>query len=133
MGARTRYDDLVGEVVSELGDAVQRARAAGIAGERVVVDPGLGFAKTAEQSLTLLRRLDRLAVLGHPVLVGPSRKSFLGHVLGVPPKERATGTAAACLLAWQAGARIFRVHDVAPAVHALAVGRAVAGAGGVEG
>lgn len=125
MRERAHYGDVVGEVLKELAEAVERARASGIPKESIVVDPGIGFAKSARQSLRVLGEIPRLESLGLPVLVGPSRKSFLGEVLGVPPEERAVGTAAACLLAYLGGARLFRVHDVAPTVQALAVARAV--------
>jgi dihydropteroate synthase len=139
MMERASYRDLIAEVREELAAAVERALRAGVTPERVVVDPGLGFAKTPEQSLALLGRLGELGSLGFPVLVGPSRKRFLGRVLGVPPAERAVGTAAACVLAYLQGARVFRVHDVEPVAQALAVAHAVAeahplgeGAGGAE-
>lgn len=125
MGTHTGYGDVVAEVRQELQGAVERALEAGVSPEAIVVDPGLGFAKTHEQSLTLLGTLDGLTELGFPVLVGPSRKRFLGELLGVPPQERAVGTAAACLMAYLGGARIFRVHDVLPTVEALRVGMAV--------
>lgn len=117
----TGYEDVVGEVVAELRDRLEGARAAGVADERVVVDPGIGFAKTSDQTFLLLRHLDALLALGRPLLVGPGRKSFLGSLLRVPPKERVAGTAAACIVAYLAGARIFRVHDVKPVVDALRV------------
>jgi dihydropteroate synthase len=120
------YGDVVAEVRDELGAALGRARAAGIDDDAVVIDPGLGFAKTAEHNLSLIHRLDVLAALGRPVLVGPSRKSFLGRILDVPPAERVTGTVAACVAAYLLGARIFRVHDVAPAVAGLRVAEAIA-------
>lgn len=126
MASRAAYADLGGEVARELGDAVARARGAGIADGAIVVDPGLGFAKTAEQSLALLGDLGPVRDLGFPVLVGPSRKSFLGAVVGLPPGERAVATAAACVVAYLGGARIFRVHDVATVAQALAVARAAA-------
>lgn len=128
MTRRARYDDVAGEVVDELRDALARAEEAGIEPERIAVDPGIGFAKTAEHSLEMLARLDALGELGRPVLVGPSRKSFLGHVLGVPPSRRLAGTISACVLAYARGARIFRVHDVGPVVEALAVARVTTGA-----
>ncbi len=126
MKERVHYDDLIEDVASELELAVERALERGIAREQIVIDPGIGFAKTWRQSLALIAKLPRLVRLGFPVLVGPSRKSFLGEVLGVPPKERVVGTATACVLAYQAGARLFRVHDVAPVAQALAVAHAVA-------
>ncbi len=125
MARRTGYHDVVAEVREELTRRLDRAREAGIAPEAVVADPGLGFAKTAAQSLTLLRHLHDLADLGVPLLVGPSRKSFLGAVLGEPPHRRGAGTVAACVLAYLRGARIVRVHDVEPVVQALAVAHAV--------
>lgn len=125
MMEHARYGDVVGEVRVELGAAVARARAAGVADAAIVVDPGLGFAKTAEHNLTLLHRLAELG-LPYPVLVGPSRKSFLGRILDVPPAERAVGTAAACVAAYLGGACLFRVHDVAPVVQALRVAEAIA-------
>src|SRR6185436_13016138 len=90
---------------------VARARAGGVEAERIVVDPGLGFGKTGAQSLELLRGLGALRQLGRPILVGPSRKRFLGELTGRATAQRDTATAAACALAWEAGARLFRVHD----------------------
>ncbi len=126
MRDRTDYADLPTDVTRELRLAVERAQARGIAPESIVLDPGIGFAKDAKQSLAMLGHIPKLAEMGFPVLVGPSRKSFLGAVLNVPPKERVVGTAAACVVAYQGGARLFRVHDVAPTVQALAVAHAVA-------
>jgi dihydropteroate synthase len=126
MMERAVYGDVVREVARELGAAVAAARAAGIAGDAIVIDPGIGFAKTAEHSLTVLKRLAELSALGHPILVGPSRKSFLGKVLDAPLAERVAGTVAACVVAYGAGARLFRVHDVAPVVQALRVAEAIA-------
>jgi dihydropteroate synthase len=125
MRDRAHYDDVVGEVGEELGDAVRRAMDAGVPGDAIVLDPGIGFAKTARQSLRVIGEIARIVALGFPVLVGPSRKSFLGEAVGLPPEERAVGTAVACVLAYQGGARLFRVHDVAPTVQALAVAKAV--------
>jgi dihydropteroate synthase len=122
------YDDVVGEVIQELGASLSLALAAGISKKRIVVDPGIGFAKTGDQSRALLRDLASLRVLDCPVLVGPSRKNFIGEVTGLPPAERLPGTLAACVLAYHWGARIFRVHDVAPIVQALSVTQAILGA-----
>lgn len=133
MAELATYSDVAAEVAQELGAAVDRARRVGISDDAVVLDPGLGFAKTAEQSLELLADLAPIRALGFPVLVGPSRKSFLGSVLGVPPERRVSGTVAACVAAYLGGARIFRVHDVEPVVQALAVARAILQAGGGEG
>jgi dihydropteroate synthase len=114
------YADLLGEVVEELRAAIAAAGAAGIPMSAIAVDPGFGFSKTVEQNLLLLDQLETLHALGRPVLVGPSRKRFLGVVTGLPVEERDRVTAAACALAWERGARIFRVHDVAAAREALA-------------
>lgn len=123
------YTDVVADVGRELDDALGRAAAAGVDRKAVVLDPGLGFAKTADQSLMLLRELSRLGSAGRPILVGPSRKSFIGAVTGAAPLDRGPGTVAACVAAYFSGARIFRVHEVAPAVQALAVAAAIAGGG----
>lgn len=121
-----RYADVAGEVAAELEEAVRRAVAAGIPEERVVVDPGIGFAKTAEHNLELLARLGELARLGRPLLLGASRKSFIGKVLGgLPAEERGPGTAAACVVGLLQGARIFRVHDVRLVRQALDVAEAI--------
>ncbi len=127
MVSRAVYQDVVAEVVEELGGSLKSALAGGVARERIVVDPGIGFAKTAAQSLTLLRRLTSLRSLGCPILVGPSRKSFIGALTGLPPSKRAPGTIAACVIAYLHGARIFRVHDVAQVTQALGVARAILG------
>lgn len=106
------YIDVVGEVVGELRTAVARALAAGIEIDRIVVDPGIGFAKRAEHSLIALRHTAALRSLGLPILVGPSRKSFIGAVLDLPPDQRLEGTGAAVATAVMGGAHILRVHDV---------------------
>jgi dihydropteroate synthase len=117
--------DVVGGVLAELRDAVSAAARAGIAEDAIAVDPGFGFSKTVEQNLHLLDQLPALQALGRPVLVGPSRKRFLGAVTGRPVEDRDRATAAACALAWERGARLFRVHDVAAARDALAVAAAL--------
>ncbi|MFC1575612.1 dihydropteroate synthase [Gemmatimonadota bacterium] len=121
------YGHVVHEVREELEGSLALALEAGIDLQRIVVDPGIGFAKTGDQSLTLLRELDALGSLGCPVMVGPSRKSFLGEITGAEPRDRLPGTLAACVLAYGAGARVFRVHDVGESVQALAVARAIMG------
>ncbi|MCX5969786.1 MAG: dihydropteroate synthase [Cyanobacteria bacterium] len=109
------YGDVVAEVRSELLAATQQALAAGVRAEKIIWDPGLGFAKTTDQNLELLRRLGELRAEGYPLLVGPSRKRFIGAVLGeARPRARLWGTAAVCAQAVAAGARVVRVHDVAP-------------------
>jgi dihydropteroate synthase len=98
---------------------------AGIAAERILLDPGIGFGKTVEHNLELLRRVDRLVELGRPVVIGTSRKSFLGRLTGrSEPGDRLAGTIASCVLAYERGARVFRVHDVAPVHDALIVAAA---------
>jgi len=121
----------VGTIVHELEEAAARALRAGVAREAIVLDPGLGFAKRTDHSIAILARLDRIVRLGWPVFVGPSRKRFTGELAGgLPPEERLEGTIAACVAALLAGARIFRVHDVAPVRRALAVAEAVRVAAG---
>lgn len=112
MHAPAHYTDVLGEVSVELRAALARAEAAGIRRELTLVDPGLGFSKQAGHSLEVLRRLPELHALGRPLLVGPSRKSFIGQVLNLPPEERIHGTAAAVAACVLAGAHIVRVHDV---------------------
>ena len=122
-----RYDDVVGEVIGHLGRRLHACRAAGLDPERVVVDPGIGFGKTLTHNLLLLRELPRLvAELGRPVLVGTSRKSFLGQLTGRPVDERQAGTAASCAAAVVLGAHIVRVHDVAGLRDTLRVASAIA-------
>lgn len=119
--------DVLSGVRDELAAGLERALAAGIGAERLVLDPGFGFAKTAEQNLLLLDGLDVLRSLGRALMVGPSRKRFLGSVTGREIAERDVATAAACVLAWERGARLFRVHNVACTRDALAVAHAVRG------
>ena len=113
-----RYDDLMGEIAFGLSAALDRARAAGVGEDRMIVDPGLGFGKTTEHNLAILRHLPELRVLGKPILVGPSRKSFIGNVLDLPTEERLEGTLATAAYAVAQGARVLRVHDIAPTVRA---------------
>jgi len=127
------YEDLVGEVRAQLAAAVAEAEAAGVPSEAICVDPGIGFGKTVTHNLTLLKRVDALAPLGKAVLVGPSRKSFIGAILGLPPAERLEGTLAACVAAVHAGAHILRVHDVAAARRAVRVAEAIRDAPDGEG
>lgn len=118
------YADLMGEIAAELATAVTRARAAGMQPASVAVDPGFGFGKRPEQNLQLLDRLGVLRVLGCPIVVGPSRKRFLGVVTGRDAAERDVATAAACVMAYERGARVFRVHAVGPTRDALRVAHA---------
>jgi dihydropteroate synthase len=109
----SQYENLVEDVKRELAGSIAIAQRAGIAEHRIVVDPGIGFGKTVEQNLELLDRVDVLASLDKPILVGPSRKSFIGYTLDAPPDQRLEGTAAAVAVAIARGADIVRVHDVA--------------------
>ncbi|MGW3403695.1 dihydropteroate synthase [Streptomyces zhihengii] len=133
MNSRAVYGDVVTEVVDELRARMEAVVAGGIAPERIVIDPGLGFAKAAEHDLALLAGLDRLRALGRPVLVAASRKRFLGHVLareGTPPpaRERDAATAAVSAIAAHDGAWAVRVHEVRATADAVRVARAVEGA-----
>ncbi|MFH1573341.1 MAG: dihydropteroate synthase [Acidobacteriota bacterium] len=106
-------DDILREIEAWAGRAVARARSCGVAEDRIVLDPGIGFGKTAEQNLLILRQLERAGAIGFPLLVGTSRKSFIGAVLGSPVPRRAWGTAATVAASIIFGAHIVRVHDVA--------------------
>jgi dihydropteroate synthase len=120
-----RYDDVVSEVKAFLEERLAFATGAGVPEERVWLDPGIGFGKTVEHNLELLRRLDEIVAVGRPVVVGTSRKSFLGKLTGGRAEdERLPGTIATNVLALERGARVFRVHDVAPVADALAVAAA---------
>jgi dihydropteroate synthase len=119
--------DVVSVVREELSAALQQALIGGVEVDHIVLDPGFGFAKTAEQNLLLCDSLGVLEGLGRPILVGPSRKRFLGSVTGRDVSERDVATAAACVVAYERGARLFRVHNVAMVRDALAVGTAVRG------
>lgn len=118
------YEDVVKEVHDFLAQRSRDVELAGIEPQRIVLDPGIGFAKTAEHNWTLLRRQQELAVLGRPLLLGWSRKSALGHLTGRPVTDRLAASVAAALAAVQQGAAIVRVHDVAATVDALKVWRA---------
>jgi dihydropteroate synthase len=114
-----RYDDVVSEVKAFLEARMAFAVAAGIAEERLMLDPGIGFGKTAEHNLELLARVDELVALGRPVVIGTSRKSFLGRITGRAVDDRLAATIATNVLAYERGARVFRVHDVGPVRDAL--------------
>ncbi|MEU9000005.1 dihydropteroate synthase [Streptomyces caniferus] len=135
MNNRAVYGDVVAEVVDELGRSVERAVAGGIDPDRIVVDPGLGFAKNAEHDLALVARLARLRALGRPLLVAASRKRFLGRVLAgdeqaapPPARERDAATAAVSAIVAREGAWAVRVHEVRASADAVRVARAVEGA-----
>ena len=107
-----QYTNLLEDVKKELLESVHLAQVSGIASENIILDPGIGFGKTVEQNLELLNRLDEIRQLGYPVLLGPSRKSFIGYTLDLPPDQRLEGTAAAISVGIVRGADIIRVHDV---------------------
>ena len=128
MGTYTHaeYDDVVDDVLSELRERVDAAQRAGVAADRIAVDPGIGFAKRGEHSLNMLGAVADLAAWGYPVVVGVSRKRFLGEIAGVTePAARIHATVGANVAALHRGARVFRVHDVAPHRQALDVAWAI--------
>ena len=106
------YENLIEDIKRELLESVTLARATGIPEDKIILDPGIGFGKTVEQNLELLNHLDEICRLGYPVMVGPSRKSFIGYTLDLPPDQRLEGTAAAVVVSILRGADIVRVHDV---------------------
>jgi dihydropteroate synthase len=118
------YEDVVSEVKRFLEERMAFATNHGVAEERIILDPGIGFGKTVAHNLELIRRLPELLTLGRPLLIGVSRKSFLGQITGREVDDRLPGTIAANVLAYERGATIFRVHDVAPLIDALAVAAA---------
>src|SRR5205823_11542034 len=120
-----RYEDVVDDVKAFLVERVEFAISAGIVEERIQIDPGIGFGKTLEHNLELLRRLDEITALGFPVVIGTSRKSFLGRLTGrEDPHDRVHATVATTVMAYERGARVFRVHDVAATADALKVAAA---------
>jgi dihydropteroate synthase len=108
----SEYENLIEDVKRELMDSVALAHAAGIPDEHIILDPGIGFGKTVSHNLELINRLDEIRALGYPVLLGPSRKSFIGFTLDLPPDQRVEGTAATIAVGIVRGADIVRVHDV---------------------
>ncbi len=106
------YENLIGEVKNELMASVDIAIQAGVSANKIILDPGIGFGKTIDQNLMLINHLNEICELGYPVLLGPSRKSFIGYTLNLPPQERMEGTAAAVAIGILRGASIIRVHDV---------------------
>ncbi len=121
----TDYKDLMEDLIRELSESIALAESHGVSPDQIVTDPGIGFSKTAEQNLEILERLAELGRLGRPVLIGPSRKSFIQSVTKSAPDKRLFGTTAACILAYERGARIFRVHDVWAIKEALLVTEAI--------
>jgi dihydropteroate synthase len=127
MQADPRYDDVVSDVKAFLEERLAFAVGEGVREDRVWLDPGIGFGKTIDHNLELLRRLDEIVAIGRPVVVGTSRKSFLGRITGRPEREREAGTIAANVIALERGASIFRVHDVRANADALKVAAATVG------
>ena len=125
MQRMTRYRDVVGEVAAYLAQRAVAARAGGIAGSRIILDPGIGFAKKTSQNLKLMGALPRLCRLGYPVVVGVSRKSFVRQIAGAGDEQLLLGTAAAVALAIAAGASIVRVHDPGPIAAAVRMAAAI--------
>ena len=124
MQASPTYDDVVSDVKAFLEERLAFAVGEGVAEDRVWLDPGIGFGKTVEHNLELLRRLDEIVAIGRPVVIGTSRKSFLGKLTGRGEKERLPGTIATNVMAYERGASVFRVHDVAAVAEALKVAAA---------
>lgn len=121
MQQNPQYSSLIEEIIEYLDKAIKRGEGFGIGKEKIVIDPGLGFGKLITHNLEILRRLAEFKVLGVPILVGPSRKSFIGNILNALPQERIFGTVSACILAVRNGARLVRVHDVKEVKQALKV------------
>ena len=119
------YRELMDDIKRELAASLELALAAGVKEDRLIVDPGIGFGKTIDQNLELLDRLRELTGMGYPMLVGPSRKSFVGYTLDLPPDQRLEGTAAAVALCIDRGADIVRVHDVAQMARVARVADAI--------
>jgi len=112
MQINPEYTDLIDEISESLKASKEEAIKRGVPEENIIVDPGIGFGKTVEQNIELIKRLDEIRAVGYPVLLGPSRKSFIGYTLDLPPDDRVEGTAAAVSVGITRGADIIRVHDV---------------------
>jgi len=121
MQINPKYESLIDEIIEFLDKAIKRAQEIGVDKEKIIVDPGIGFGKALEHNLEILKRLNEFKVLGMPILVGPSRKSFIGKILNVQAQGRLFGTLSACVLAVKNGAKIVRVHDVKEIKQALKV------------
>ncbi|MFP5298229.1 MAG: dihydropteroate synthase, partial [Actinomycetota bacterium] len=124
----THYSDVVTDVRDFLAGRAKELGAAGVPDDRIILDPGIGFAKTPQQNLELMKRLDEITALPWPILVGTSRKSFIGAVLDLPEDQRIEGTLATVVMSVLAGARIVRVHDVEQTVRAVRMTEAIMGA-----
>jgi len=122
---RTDYGDFLTDMISDMRETLGLAEAAGIADDRIILDPGVGFAKSYEQNLTVIKNLDRFRELGFPILLGASRKSVVGTALGLPVSERLEGTLVTTVFAVQQQCAFVRVHDVLENVRAIRMARAV--------
>ncbi len=125
MQKKPAYRSVMGEIIAYLDKAMLVALNAGVKKERIIIDPGIGFGKTLEHNLEILKNLRELKVLGAPILVGTSRKAFIGKILNAAPSERIMGTVASCVIAGVNGANIVRVHDVGPVAQALKLSAAI--------
>jgi dihydropteroate synthase len=110
------YDDLIADIQHELGESIELALKAGVKESNIILDPGVGFGKTISQNLQIVNQLDQFKTMGFPILLGTSRKSFIGYTLDLPPEERLEGTAATVAIGIDRGADMVRVHDVKPIV-----------------
>jgi dihydropteroate synthase len=128
MQADTGYDDVVASVVEYLRERLDRAVEGGIPGDKILLDPGIGFGKSTEGNLSILKRLGQLSGLGRPLVIGASRKSFIGDLLETPVEDRLEGSLAVAAFAAAAGAHVVRVHDVAETVRVLRMIDAIRGA-----
>ena len=119
------YRSLIDEITAYLDTSIKLALEAGIAKDKIMIDPGLGFGKTVGHNLEIIKRLKEFKILGFPILIGPSRKSFIGKILNLEPKERIFGTVPACVLALENGANMVRVHDVKEVKQAITIEEAI--------
>ena len=120
-----RYDSLIDDIAMYLKKAIDTAQSGGVAAEKIIIDPGIGFGKTPAHNLEIIKHLEAFKILGKPIMIGPSRKSFIAKVLGSDSQSRTYGTLAACVMAAQRGANIVRVHDVAEVSQSLKIVEAV--------
>jgi len=126
MQKKAHYRDLIGEIISSLTGSIKIAKRAGVKEDKIIVDPGIGFGKTAEHNLEILNRLCEFKILNRPICIGVSRKSFIGKILGAKdPGDRMAGSLAACAIAIMNGANIIRVHDVSASREAALVANSV--------
>ncbi len=129
MQVNPAYSALISDIITYLDKAIQKSKEAGIAEDKIIVDPGIGFGKTPQHNLEILKRLQDFKVLGRPILIGPSRKSFIGKILNLEAQKRIFGAVSACVLAAKFGAKIVRVHDIRPVYEALKITDAILNAG----